>query len=234
MDREGIQSSIREWPVSERPRERFFSLGPSALSNAELMAILLSSGSQGRTAIDVARNLLANFKGLRDLASSDVAEIMRVQGIGEVKALKILSALELGRRMSRERGADRIRLGTPAEVYRYLAPVLQDLKVEVFKVLLVNTRNDLLGELLIARGGPSSSLVHPGEVFRQAILKSASGVILVHNHPSGDPSPSLEDRDLTKRLRKAGTLLGVMVQDHVIIGDQRYTSFLECGLMGGD
>jgi DNA repair protein RadC len=234
MDREGIQSSIREWPVCERPRERFFSLGPSALSNAELMAILLSSGSHGRTAIDVARDLFSHFKGLRNLASSEVTELVRVQGIGEIKAVKILSALELGRRMSRERGTERIKLGTPAEVYKFLAPVLQDLKVEVFKVLMVNTRNDLLGELLIARGGPSSSLVHPGEVFRQAILKSASGVILVHNHPSGDPSPSLEDRDLTTRLRKAGTLLGVMVQDHVIIGDHRYTSFLECGLMGKD
>jgi DNA repair protein RadC len=232
MDREGIQSSIREWPVCERPRERFFSLGPSALSNAELMAILLSSGSHGRTAIDVARDLFSHFKGLRNLASSEVTELVKVQGIGEIKAVKILSALELGRRMSRERGTERIKLGTPAEVYKFLAPVLQDLKVEVFKVLMVNTRNDLLGELLIARGGPSSSLVHPGEVFRQAILKSASGVILVHNHPSGDPSPSLEDRDLTTRLRKAGTLLGVMVQDHVIIGDHRYTSFLECGLMG--
>ena len=231
-EREGIRPSIREWPICERPRERFHTLGSSALSNAELLAILLSSGSIGRTAIDIARDLITRFKGLRKIASADVEELTGVEGIGEAKAVKVLAALELGKRMVREKGEVRVRLGSPTEVYQHLKPVLQDLKVEVFKVLVVNTRNDLLGELTVARGGPSYSTVHPGEVFRQAILKSASGIILAHNHPSGDPSPSKEDRELTIRLKEAGNLLGILVQDHVIVGDHRYVSFLECDLMG--
>ncbi len=231
-EREGIQTTIREWPVSERPRERFHSIGPAALSSAELLAILLSSGSLGRTAIDIARDLLSRFKTLRKLSSADVAELIAVRGIGEIKAVKVLAAMELGKRMARERGESRIRLGSPAEVYQHLGPVLRDLQVEVFTVLIVNARNELLDELTVARGGPSSSTVHPGEVFRRAVLKSASGIILAHNHPSGDPSPSQEDRELTVRLRRAGSLLGIQVQDHIIVGNHRYVSFLECGLMG--
>jgi DNA repair protein RadC len=230
-NREASQSSIRDWPVCERPRERFHTLGSSALSIAELLAIILSSGSTGRTAIDIARDLISQFEGLRKIASADVEELRRVEGVGDIKAVKILAAMELGKRMIREKSGVRVRLGSPAEVYRYLGPSLQDMKVEVFKVLMVNTRNDLLGELTVARGGPSSSTVHPGEVFRQAILKSANGIIIAHNHPSGDPSPSSEDRELTVRLREAGNLLGIFVQDHVIVGDHRYISFLECGLM---
>ncbi len=230
-NRDAKQSSIREWPVCERPRERFRTLGSSALSIAELLAIILSSGSTGRTAIDIARDLIGRFKGLRKIASADVEELRGVEGVGEIKAVKVLAALELGKRMVREKSGVRVRLGSPDEVYRYLGPALQDMKVEVFKVLMVNTRNDLLGELTVARGGPSSSTVHPGEVFRQAILKSASGIIIAHNHPSGDPSPSSEDRELTVRLKEAGNLLGIFVQDHIIVGDHRYVSFLECGLM---
>jgi DNA repair protein RadC len=231
MVRGEIGSTIMEWPSNERPRERFLSKGAGALSSAEVLAIVLSSGALGRTAVDVARDLLAHFKGLRQISASDVSELTTVRGMGRVKAIRVLAALELGKRMAREHGESKVRLGTPEEVYRHLAPVLQDLKVEVFKVLIVNTRNDLLGELLVARGGPSSSMVHPGEVFRQAILRSASGIILAHNHPSGDPSPSREDRELTLRLSRAGRLLGILIQDHIIIGDHRYVSFLECGLM---
>ncbi len=234
MERDAARFTIREWPLSERPRERFNSLGAAALSNSELLAILLSSGSSGRTAFDIARDMLSRFKGLRKISSASVEELTQVHGVGNVRAIKILAALELSKRMARERAEARKRLGSPAEVSQYLAPAIQDLKIEVFKVLMMNTRNDLLGELTVARGGPSSSTVHPGEVFRRAILKSASGIILAHNHPSGDPSPSREDRELTLRLKKAGGLLGIMVQDHIIIGDHRYVSFLECGLMGTD
>lgn len=234
VKREGNQASICEWPVSERPRERFHAIGPAALSSAELLAILLSSGSLGRTAIDIARDLLSTFRTLRKLSTADVSELIRVRGIGEIRAVKVLAAMELGKRMARERGESRIRLGSPAEVYQHLGPVLRDLQVEVFTVLIVNARNELLDELTVARGGPSSSTVHPGEVFRRAVLKSASGIILAHNHPSGDPSPSREDRELTERLKKAGRLLGIQVQDHIIVGDHRYVSFLECGMMGHD
>jgi len=232
MGGEGIPSTILEWPADERPRERFNSIGASALSNAELLAIILSSGSSGRTAMDISWDLLSRFRNLRRIASAEVVELTAIRGIGVTKGIRILAALELGRRMARERGEAKVRLGSPADVYRHMMPVLRDLTYEVFKVLLVNTRNDLLGELTVARGGPSSSTVHPGEVFRQAVARSATGIILAHNHPSGDPSPSREDRELTLQLVEAGRLLGIQVRDHLIVGDGRYVSFLECGLMG--
>ncbi len=228
MTRYGIQ----RWPVCERPRERLQESGSTALSNRELLAILIGSGTEGRSAVDVAGDLLDAMDGsLRRLAGSERADITRVRGIGPAVAARLLAALELGRRLAREGPLQRDRIHGPKDVYDRCAPALRDLAQEEFHVLLVNTQNALLRELVITRGTLDTSVVHPREVFRAAIAESAAALILVHNHPSGDPVPSPEDRAVTNQLVEAGRLIGIPVLDHIVVGDSSYVSFVESGLL---
>ena len=224
--------SIAETPVTDRPRERLFRLGPGALTSSELLAILLSTGSHGRSALDVAAVLLSgNGQGLGGLARRPVADLARTPGIGAAKASRIAAALELGRRLQEEGRGDRPRIKTPADVYRWFAPRLADLSAEEFHVLALDTQSGVLRDLLITRGILNSSLVHPREVFRAAIAEAAAGIIVVHNHPSGDPTPSANDRAVTRQLVDAGRVLDVPVYDHVVIGAGRYVSFAESGML---
>jgi DNA repair protein RadC len=224
--------AIREWPARDRPRERLQSAGAGALTNRELLGILIGSGTEGRSAVDVAGDLLQSAGGsLRRLAGYERAEMTAVQGIGPAVAARLSAALELGRRLAREGPLQRERIQGPKDVYERCAPGLRDLRQEEFHVLLVNTQNALLREVIITRGTLDTSVVHPREVFRAAIAESASAIILVHNHPSGDPVPSPEDRAVTSQLAEAGRLIGIPILDHIVIGDSSYVSFVESGLL---
>jgi DNA repair protein RadC len=227
--------AIRQWPAQERPRERLHSDGAGALASRELLAILIGSGREGRSAVEVAGELLRSADGsLRRLAAAGPAELGAVHGVGPALAARISAALELGRRLAREGALERGRISGPVDVYERCAPALRDLPQEEFRVLLLNTQHAVVRELVITRGTLDTSLVHPREVFRAAIAESAAAVILVHNHPSGDPAPSPEDRVVTRQLTGAGQLLGIPVLDHIVIGDGRYASFVELGLLAAD
>ena len=223
---------IKEWPGSERPRERLEAVGAGALSLRELLGILIGSGTEGRSALEVAGDLLAAADGsLRRLAAAPPAELRRVKGVGPAVAARLAAALELGRRLAREGPSDRARIRGPADVYERCAPTLRDSLQEEFRVLLLNTQHAVMREVVVTRGILDASVVHPREVFRPAVAESAAAVILVHNHPSGDPTPSPEDREVTRQLAEAGRILGIPVVDHVVIGDARYVSLVEAGLM---
>ena len=226
---------IRDWPMRERPRERMYAAGAHALSSRELIAILVGSGTGGSSAVEVAGSLLQSSDGsLRQMAMLSHADMRKVPGVGPAVAARVLAALELGRRMARETAAERPRIQGPADVYELCAPALRDLRQEEFRLLLLNTQHAVLRELVITRGTLDTSVVHPREVFRAAISESAAAIVLVHNHPSGDPAPSREDRDVTEQLAAAGRLIGIPVLDHVVVGDGRYVSFVEMGLLSAD
>lgn len=227
-----IGPAIRELPVPERPRERLAELGPASLSLPELLSILIGSGSSGRSATGVAAAvLLAAGGSLRKLSSAPAAELRGVSGLGPAGTARIAAALELGRRLAREGPVERLRIRGPSDVHDRCAPTMRDLLYEEFRVLLLNAQHAVLREHPVTRGTLDASLVHPREVFRAAIAESAAAVILVHNHPSGDPTPSAEDREVTRQLVEAGRILGIPVLDHVVVGDARYVSFVEAGLM---
>lgn len=228
------RSVIREWPLPERPRERLRTVGPAALSARELLAILVGSGTEGNSALDVAAILLARTEGsLRRLAALGPVELERVPGVGAAVSARIAAALELGRRLAREGPAERTRIRGPGDVHDRCAPTMRDLSHEEFRVLLLNTQHAVLREVTVTRGILDGSIVHPREVFRTAIAEAAAAILLVHNHPSGDPTPSPEDRAVTDQLARAGEVIGIPVLDHVVIGDGRFVSFVEAGLLGG-
>lgn len=230
--RERRRYVIKEWPAGDRPRERLADTGPGTLSVRELLAILIGSGTAGRSAVEVAGDLMRVSAGsLRRLAASTPRELEGVPGIGPAVAARVTAALELGRRLAREGPEERGRIRGARDVYDRCAPGLRDVRREEFRVLMLNTQHAVTRELVVTIGTLDTSVVHPREVFRAAILESAAAVILVHNHPSGDPTPSTEDQAVTRQLVSAGRTLGIPVIDHVVIGDGCYVSFVEAGLL---
>jgi DNA repair protein RadC len=224
-------STIRELPRTERPRERLLDLGAGALSTAELFAILLGTGGAGRSAVQIGQAILAAGGGLRWIARQPVAALTTVPGVGMARAITIHASLELGRRIAAEGWQEGAPLRSPRDVVDYYAARMEDLPVEEFHVAVLDAQHRLERDITVTRGILNSSLVHPREVFREAIAERAAAIILVHNHPSGDPSPSADDRSVTDQLVAAGRLLDIPVHDHVIIGRGRYTSFAEAGLL---
>ena len=219
-------------PDSDRPRERLWALGASALTTAELLAILIGTGGRGQDVLELASRLLELSEGsLRRLAQRPAAELLRSPGIGPTKAGRLMAAFEVGARTAREQRPPVQRIREPEDVIRLFGTRLRDLQVEEFHLLALDSQSQVLREVLITRGLLNSSLVHPREVFRAAIAEAAAGIIVVHNHPSGDPTPSAEDRAATRQLVSAGQLLDVPVYDHVIIAGDRFVSFAATGLM---
>ncbi len=222
--------SIREWREDDRPREKLLKNGPGALSDSELLAILIRSGTHGRSALEVARNLLEKYDSIASLAKRDVSEICSVKGLGPVKAVEMAAAFEISRRVA-ARPAQKLPFSSPETVAECYIPMLRHELTEKFLVLLLNSANLLIKDVLISKGSINQSIVHPREVFRKAIIESAVSIILLHNHPSGDPTPSAQDKQLTKRLVQAGELIGIKVVDHVIIAGETYSSFLKLSLL---
>ena len=219
-------------PTTDRPRERLWALGPHALTATELLAILLGTGGGGQDVLELARRLLEVSEGsLRRLAQRPSAELLRSRGIGPTKAARLIAAFELGARAAQEERPPVQRIREPEDVLRLFGTRLRDLQVEEFHLLALDSQSQVLREVLITRGLLNSSLVHPREVFRAAIAEAAAGIIVVHNHPSGDPTPSAEDRAATKQLSSAGRLLDVPLYDHVIIAGDRFVSFATAGLL---
>jgi DNA repair protein RadC len=216
----------------EMPRERLFSRGIHALSDAELIALTLRTGGAGSGVEALAVELLARQGGLSGLARSDVRELMGVRGIGRTKAAALVAAVEVGRRISHQRLREGDAIRSPEDVFRHFHTRLRDASQEHFCVLLLDGRHRVLGEEVVSLGTLTASLVHPREVFRPAIRASAAALILVHNHPSGDPEPSPEDRTVTERLARAGELLGVPVLDHVVVAERGFRSLREDGALG--
>jgi DNA repair protein RadC len=240
-----VRYSIKNWPNHDRPRERLLTLGPRALSPRELLALLIETGHAGgnggkpRSALDLAGDLLrwaspaGGPESLRRIMTAPVSALCTVPGIGPAKAGKILAGLDLGRRATEEARPERERINGPRDVYNRMWVAMRDLPQEEFHVLLLNTQNEVIRDVVVTRGTLDASLVHPREVFRPAMEESASTLILVHNHPSGEPTPSSDDRIITLQLATAGRMLGIPVVDHVIIGEGRYVSFVESGILEG-
>lgn len=212
----------------ERPRERLRSLGPRGLTIVELLPILVGSGTSGRSALDVAHAVARDAAAsLQRLAALDVSELEQIGGVGRATAARIVAALELGRRAAAQPQGEADRIRGPADVFRLMGPRLHDLPQEEFHTLLLNTRHRVMRQVLVTRGILDASLIHPREVFRPAVGEGAAALILVHNHPSGDPTPSAEDRAVTRQLVEAGRVLGIPVLDHVVVGRGRYRSLME-------
>lgn len=225
-------STIREWPDTDRPRERLEKLAARALPVRELLALVLGSGSAGRSAIELGTEVLVRYGGsLRRLGTAEPADLRTIPGIGPAGAAKIAAALELGRRLATEPSSRGDRIRGPGDVFRRLGPMLRDRKQEEFWVLYLDSQNRVLSERRVTVGLLNSSLVHPREVFAPAISRAAASLILAHNHPSGDPDPSPEDLDVTVQMVESGRLLGIPVRDHIVLGDTTFVSLLERGLM---
>jgi DNA repair protein RadC len=228
-----MPSRLREpSEAGDLPRERLWLHGPAVLTGAELRAILLGTGRVGEDALALAGRLLRQGGGsLRKIAARPPAELQRAPGIGPAKAARLLAALEVGRRLAGEVRPEGSGIRGPEDVVRQVGPSLRDLAVEEFHVLALDTRSRVLRDVAVTRGLLDSSLVHPREVFRAAIAEAAAGIILVHNHPSGDPTPSPEDHAVTRQLVAAGRVLDLPVYDHVIIAGDRWLSFSAAGLL---
>ncbi|MGA6828862.1 RadC family protein [Nitrospira sp. NS4] len=220
---------IAHWPETERPRERLLSKGSEVLSDAQLLAILLRTGRRDSSAVQVAMEILHHLGSLAALARSGIEELCTIPGIGPAKAAQLKAALELGKRAMAVPLSTGTKLSSSADLFRHFHPTLRDLKHELFKVVLLDAKNTVIRESTVSEGSLTLSIVHPREVFAMAIRESAAGVIFLHNHPSGDPTPSAEDRRLTERLVAAGEVLGIRVLDHMIVGDGRYISFADEG-----
>lgn len=221
--------ALHQLPSGERPRERFLQVGERAVGNAELLAIILRTGHGQENVLRLAERLLARFGGLPGLARASVAELTDVRGIGEVKAIEVKAALELGRRLVTVSAENRPKITCPADAANLLMTEMMYLEQEHLRVLLLDTRNHVLSSPTISIGSLNSAVVGMRELFRAALRENSAGLIVAHNHPSGDPSPSTEDIRTTKEMIQAGKLLGVAVLDHLIIGRGRFVSLKEQG-----
>lgn len=224
---------IRELPAAERPRERILLRGVSAAQNRDLIAVLLNSGTRTMSALGLADKLLAEFGTLPALAEASIEELSSIPGIGVAKAVRISAACELGRRIHSISETDRPLIRSAADVSRLLQGQMRFLDREKFVTVLLDTKHRVIGMPTVSVGHLSGALVHPREVFKAAIRRSSAAIILVHNHPSGDPTPSREDILVTRRLVEAGRILGIEVLDHVILGGQRFTSLRQEGYLPG-
>ncbi|WJH32542.1 DNA repair protein RadC [Paenibacillus aurantius] len=229
MESPGI--TLRDVPNEERPRERMLHFGAQALSNAELLAILIRTGTVAESAVRLAERVLKESGSLRNLVDMSVDELTRVKGIGEAKALQIRAGIELGRRLSRASLHDKITIRSPRDAAALLMEDLRYLQKEHFVCLFLNTKNHVIAQETLSMGSLNASIVHPREVFRAAMKCSSASLICVHNHPSGDPTPSPEDIEITARLVEAGQIVGIEVLDHIIIADTGFVSLKEKGHM---
>lgn len=223
-------AKIREWPPGDRPRERLLQHGPAALSAAELFAVILRTGSEGESVLDHARLLMARYEDdLRVLARASAAELCDLRGIGPAKAAQILAVVELAKRFGEIEFKPGAAFRGSADVYAHFRERLASEQRERFYAVLLDNKHRKIRDIAVSEGSLTASIVHPRDVFLPVVRESAAAVIFVHNHPSGDPTPSKEDLEITRRLRQVGEIMGVRVLDHVVIGKGRYVSFVDDG-----
>jgi len=225
--------TIKDWPEEDRPREKLLQKGAAALSPTELLAIILRTGnaSTGENVLDQARLLLAEFKDLKGIDAAPLRELQAIKGIGPAKMAQLKACFELGRRLGQVKWETGKSLRSSEDVFRHFRKDFESEKREIFYVVLLTNKNRKIREVKVSEGSLTASLVHPREVYNPVIRESAAAVIFVHNHPSGDPAPSPEDLEITKRLKEVGEVIGVRVLDHVVIGHNRYFSFSDRGLL---
>lgn len=226
-----LKSTISCMPREDRPRERMLRFGEKYLTNAELLGIILNTGTKNESAVQLAQNLLVYHGGLQALKSKSLQELMEVKGIGQAKGLQILSVIELAKRFSQIPAMERYVIRSPEDGANYIWDELRDEQQERFVCLYLNVKNHVIHKQTIFVGSLNSSIVHPREVFKEAIRRSAASIICFHNHPSGDPTPSAEDIEVTKRLNQCGQMIGIDVLDHIILGQKRYVSLKEKGYL---
>ncbi len=229
MGKKTAGKGITQWPEAERPRERLLAQGAGALTDAQLLAIVLRVGRYRSSAVQVGLDILHRLGGIAGLARCGIEELCAVPGVGEAKAAQLKAALELGKRTLALPLSKGTRIMSSRDLFDHYHPALRDLRHEVFNVVLLDAKHAILRDATVSEGSLTLSIVHPREVFSLAVKESAAAVIFLHNHPSGDPTPSREDRLLTARLVSAGQVLGITVLDHIVVGDGRYVSFADQG-----
>ncbi|MEP7219190.1 MAG: DNA repair protein RadC, partial [Bacteroidota bacterium] len=220
---------VKDWRASEQPRERLMTLGPRALSDSELLAILLRTGRKGEDVIQMSRNILHRFETIAGLSERDFRELEQVPGIGPAKAVTLAAAFEIGKRIKADPFATRTVISSPEDVARIYIPMLRGIQKEQFHVIILNSANQVLRMSLVSEGNLNSSIVHPREVYRTAIVENAASIIGLHNHPSGNPTPSKEDISITRQLVEAGRIIGIPFHDHIIIAGDEHVSLAERG-----
>lgn len=223
-------TTIRELPASERPRERLEHYGAAALNNGELLAIILRTGVGGESVLDLARRLLVSFSGLGGIARASFGELVHEHGMGRAKAAQLLAAFELGKRLLVASPEERVQITSPADAANLLMPEMGLLEQEHLRTMLLDTKHHVLGSPTVYKGNVNTSVIRVGEVFREAVRQNCAALIVAHNHPSGDPTPSADDVRVTEQIVQAGKLLDIEVLDHLVIGRQRYVSMKERGL----
>lgn len=225
----GMHVTMKDVPKQDRPRERLIELGSSHVSNQELLAILLGTGTREESVHELAQRVLMHFEGINLLRESTLEELTAIKGIGAVKAVLILAAIELGKRMNQLKPQERYVIRSPEDGANFVMEEMRLLNQEHFVCLFLNTKNQIIHRQTVFIGSLNSSIVHPREVYREAVKRSAASIICVHNHPSGDPSPSQEDIQVTKRLAECGKMIGIELLDHLVIGDKKFVSLKEKG-----
>ncbi len=224
-------SAMRELPTSDRPRERLMQCGAGVLSSAELLAILLRTGTRERSAIGLAEQLITHFNGLRGISMAGLGSLTQIKGVGDTKAVEIMAAVELGKRLAVIDADNRPSITGPADVANILMPEMRDLLQENLRVLLLDAKNRLVRTCSVTVGTQNSAPVYIPGIFKEAIQASATNIILVHNHPSGDPTPSTDDKLVTQRVLEAGKLIDIQLLDHIVIGHNCWVSLKERGMM---
>ena len=222
---------IRDVPITGRPRERLVQKGAQSLSNQELLAIILRTGTRNESVLQVAQRMLQHFEGLRLLKHATIEELTAIKGIGSAKAIQVLASLELGQRVMQLHPDEKYKILSPEDGANYVMEDMRFLNQEHFVAVYLNTKNQVIHKQTVFIGSLNASLVHPREVFKEGIKRSAASLICFHNHPSGDPTPSREDIEVTKRLLESGKILGIDLLDHIIIGDKQYVSLKEKGYL---
>ncbi|HLQ95001.1 MAG TPA: DNA repair protein RadC [Pseudogracilibacillus sp.] len=222
---------MKDVPKTERPRERLLQYGSSHLSNQELLAILLGSGTKKESVMGLSSRLLMHFEGLKLLSEATIEELLSIRGIGQAKGVTLLAALEVGKRIHQYKPEERYVIRSPEDGADYVMEEMRSLNQEHLVALFLNTKNQVIHQQTIFIGSLNTSIVHPREIFREAVKRSAASVVCAHNHPSGDPSPSQEDIHVTRRLVEAGKIMGIELLDHLVIGNNRFISLKEKGYL---
>jgi len=230
-----VRTQVSQWPDGERPWQKLLSMGPGALSDAEILSVLIGRGTRlGNeviTSVDIGRELLRRFETMAGISDRPILELTDAPGIGRQTAARLAAAIEVGRRIESGRSGKRVRVQGPEDVAAVYGPLMRDLKTEIFKIVFLNTANVIAGDETVSVGGLSAAIVEPRAIFRSAIGRNAAAIIALHNHPSGNPEPSRADIKITRQIASAGNLMGVPLHDHLIIAGAGYTSLAERGIL---